>query len=226
VERVGIYHGMYLLRMEEALETDYPALQHFLGAGAFKDLVAAYVQVYPSRSYTLNRLGDHLPEFVKTAPGVPRREFCYDLARLELLATQVFDGPETKSLSADAIAAVPADAWERARLTPVAAFRLGSFRYPVNAYLTSTQNEGHDHPKVRLKDAWVAIFRHEYRVKRLDLTRPAYDLLADLTSGKSLGDALTAALKRSGRRGPGEDEMFVWFRDWVRMGMFAGVETD
>src|SRR5262245_32289965 len=50
VERVGIYHGMYLLRMEEALATDYPALKHFLGDEAFRALVRGYVQAHPSRS--------------------------------------------------------------------------------------------------------------------------------------------------------------------------------
>jgi len=225
VERVGIYHGMYLLRMEEALESDYPALQHFLGPSGFRTLVAGYVMAFPSRSYTLNRLGDHVPEYVKAAPGVPRREFCHDLARLELMVTQVFDGPETKSLPAEAIAAVPEDAWERARLTPVAAFRLGAFRYPVNAYLDSMRGESHDHPKPRLKDSRVAIFRRDYAVRRVDLTRPAYDLLADLVAGKPLGDAVTAALRRGSRRGPREDELFRWFRDWVSLGMFARVTS-
>lgn len=225
VERVGIYHGMYLLRMEEALESDYPGLQHFLGQESFRNLVAGYVEVHPSRSYTLNRLGDHFPEHVKTAPGLPRREFCYDLARLELLVSQVFDGPETKCLSAEAIAAVPEDAWDRARLTPVAAFRLGAFRYPVNPYLQSMRDEKHDHPKPRIKDAWVAIFRRDYRVRRLDLTRPAYDLLADLVAGKTLGEAVEAALRRGSKRGPREDELFGWFRDWVSSGVFARVDV-
>ena len=31
---------MYLLRMEEALGVDYPALQHFLGERGFRGLVA------------------------------------------------------------------------------------------------------------------------------------------------------------------------------------------
>jgi hypothetical protein len=225
VERVGIYHDMYLLRMEEALESDYPALQHFLGHQSFRKLVAGYVQAHPSRSYTLNRLGDHFPDYVKTAPGLPRREFCHELARLELLVCQVFDGPETKGLSKEAIAAVPADAWERARLTPVAAFRLGAFRYPVNAYLGSTQGEDHHHPKPRLKDTWVAIFRRDYRVRRLDLSRPAHDLLADIVSGKTLSDAVGAALLRRSKRGPTEDELFRWFRDWVALGMFSDVKT-
>jgi len=60
-ERVEIYHGMYLLRMVEAMETDYPALRHYLGGESFAALIEAYVTRYPSRSYTLHRLGDHLP---------------------------------------------------------------------------------------------------------------------------------------------------------------------
>ena len=40
-ERLAIYQGMYLLRMEEALETDYPALKHFLGDEAFSSWRAA-----------------------------------------------------------------------------------------------------------------------------------------------------------------------------------------
>ena len=226
VERVGIYHGMYLLRMEEALESDYPALQHFLGHQNFRTLVAGYVQAHPSRSYTLNRLGDHLPDYVAAAPGLPRREFCHELARLELLVTQVFDAPQTQGLSADAIAAVPAEAWERARLFPVAAFRMGAFRYPVNAYLESTKGDDHVHPKPRRRDAWVAIFRRDYRVRRLDLTRPAYELLGDLVAGRTLGEAVGLALRRSGKRGPSADDLFRWFRDWISAGMFARVELE
>ena len=106
-ERVGIYHGMYLGRMVEALESDYPALQRLLGRQGFADLVRGYIQAHPSRSYTLNRLGDHLPEFVAKAPGLRQRGFCHDLARLELAMSQVFDEEETPALTPEAIAAVP-----------------------------------------------------------------------------------------------------------------------
>ncbi|HXA65995.1 MAG TPA: DNA-binding domain-containing protein, partial [Bryobacteraceae bacterium] len=56
IERLEIYRDMYLPRMEEALAIDYPALKHFLGGQEFMRLVKRYVDVYPSRSYTLNRL--------------------------------------------------------------------------------------------------------------------------------------------------------------------------
>jgi Putative DNA-binding domain len=223
VERLGIYHDMYPLRMYDTLAADYPGLEHFLGHEAFDELVRAYTNVHPSRSYTLNRLGDHLPEFLKTA-SVRRPEFCHDLARLELAVTHVFDDEETPRLVEAEIAAVPPEAWERARLRPVAAFRLLSFRYPVNAYLQTVKDDDHDHPKARLKDEWVAIYRRDYGVFRLSLSRAAHDLLADLVAGIPLGEAIAPALRAGGKRAPSETELFRWFREWVSGGIFRAVE--
>lgn len=222
-ERLGVYHGMYLLRMYDALAFDYPALEHFLGPDRFRDLVRDYVQVFPSRSYTLNRLGDHLPEFLRTA-RVPRREFCCDLARLELAVTEAFDAPETPALGEEAIAAVPDEAWERARLRPVAALRLLEFRYPVNDYMQSVRDDDHHRPAGRAKNTWVAVYRRDYAVYRLDLTRAAHALLADLSAGAPLGEALTAAARRGGRPRPEPDVLFRWFREWISGGVFQSVE--
>jgi hypothetical protein len=224
-ERLSIYQGMYPLRMTDALAVDYPALQHFLGDDEFAALVRAYVQVFPSRSYTLNRLGDHLPDYLRDATGVRRRDFCHELARLELAMSHVFDAPETPPLSAEAIAAVPAEAWERARLRPIKAFRLLAFRYPVNAYFQSMKDDNHDHPRIRLKDTWVAIHRRNYRVYRFELTKSGYDLLRDLVEGTPLGEAVALAVQRGGRRAPRPEELYRWFREWVSGGMFQAVET-
>ena len=222
-QRLAIYHDMYPLRMYDALAGDYPGLEHFLGEDAFRRLVAEYTATHPSRSYTLNRLGDHLPEFVRTA-RVKRPGFCHDLARLELAITHVFDAEDTPRLSEAQIAAVREDEWQGAVLRPVSAFRLLAFRYPVNAYLQTVKDEDHDHPKARLLDEWVAVYRRDYGVFRLALTRASHDLLADLVSGTPLGAAVARALRAGRTRAPGEAELFRWFREWVSGGVFRAVE--
>jgi putative DNA-binding protein len=224
IDRVGIYHGMYLLRMNDALVSDYPALSHFLGDRGFFELVRAYVQKHPSRSYSLNRLGDHLPEYLRRAPGVTRRGFCVDLARLECSVAQAFDAEETPALSAEAIAALAEDAWEDARLQTVAGFRLLALRYPVNAYLQSVRDGRHDHPSTRRKDGWVVVYRKDYAVWRLELDRLGHELLSDLAGGLPLGKAVARAMRNS-RRGATEEALFRWFRLWVSCGLFRGVET-
>jgi hypothetical protein len=224
-ERLAIYHDMYILRMEEALESDYPALKHFLGDEGFRALVAGYVHAHPSRSYSLNFLGAHLPDFVRTAPGLRRRGFCHDLARLEQAVAEVFDAPEAEALRPEAIAAVPDAAWERARLVPIAAFRLLTLRYPVNAYLQSVRDERHGHPAARRRDSWVAVYRRQYTVRRQELDGAGYRLLADIASGKRLGDAVKAALRRGRGGRPTRAQLFRWFRGWMGAGMFKTVRT-
>jgi hypothetical protein len=183
------------------------------------------VQAHPPRSFTLAALGRHLPEFVGQAAFVRRRAFCHDLARLELAISEVFDAPETPALDEAAIAAVPAEAWEGARLLPIAAFRLLALRYPVSAYLDSLRDEQHRHPSAAQKDGWVAVYRRSYSVYRHDLTRAAHDLLADLFAGRTVGEAVAAALKRRGRARLPADDAFRWFRQWAAAGMFSEVRT-
>lgn len=224
-ERLAIYHDMYLLRMEEALESDYPALKHFLGDEGFRALVAGYVRAHPSRSYSLNFLGAHLPDYVRAAPGLRRRAFAHDLARLEQAVAEVFDAPEEEALGQEEIAAVPEAAWDGARLRPIAAFRLLALRHPVNAYLQSVRDETHDHPPARRRDSWVAVYRRGYTVRRQELDRADYRLLADIAAGKPLGRAVATALRRGRGERPTRKQLFNWFRGWVGAGMFGSVET-
>lgn len=222
VERVGVYQGMYLLRMIEALEGDYPAVAHFLGGEEFADLVTRYVQVHPSESYSFNRFGGRFPEFVRKSTGVRKKAFVADLARLELLVTEVFDARESPAWPAEEIARIPEEAWARAVFQPISAFRLGAFAFPVNAYLQSVKEDDHDHPVVGRKATWVAVWRKKYEVWRLELSKPAYDLLHALARGRPFGKAVAQAAR--GLQGRAGDQLFRWLRDWVAEGMFQGVE--
>ncbi|MFV2071730.1 MAG: putative DNA-binding domain-containing protein [Thermoanaerobaculales bacterium] len=222
-ERVGVYHGMYLMRMEEALETDYAVLRYRLGPEAFSELVEDYVQRFPSRSYTLNRLGDHLPQFLADEEDRPDAEFLHDLARLELAMTQVFDEQEAPVLGAEDLEAVAPEAWETAVLRPIPAFRLLAFKHAVIPDLIA-YHEDRPSPRPRWRATWVALYRHDYSVLRLELSRAEFDLLKALAGGTSLGEALaTAALKQKSTRQ--RAQIFKWFRTWVAAGLFTAIDT-
>jgi len=223
-DRVGIYRGMFLARLQEALESDFPGLLHFLGRKRFSDLVGGYVDRYPSRSYTLNRLGDHLPEYIRSSPGIVRRDFLYELARFELLMSRLFDAEESPVLTPEAIAAVPPECWETARLKPVAALSVQALRYPVGTWLEAVRR-GNPRPATRRKNHWAVVYRRQYALRWLDLSRPAYRLLHALVSGVPLGEALSGVL-RGGRQPVGEVQLFSWFRGWVTEGLFQAVELE
>jgi len=222
-ERVGVYHGMYLMRMEEALSTDYPVTRYHLGDDAFAQLVEDYVQRYPSRSYTLNRLGDHLPQFFSEQSGRPQAGFLQDLARLELAMTQVFDEQESPVLSSEELEAIPQDAWGEARLRPIAAFRLLAFKHAVVPHLVAF-HEDRPSPSPRRRASWVTFYRRDYSTLRLELTRAEHDMLRALIGGTPLGEALAtaASTQKSSRQ---RAQIFRWFRTWLAEGLFTAIEV-
>jgi hypothetical protein len=225
-ERVEIYQGMYPLRMQEAIETDYPGVAHFLGAEGFAELVSAYTEVHPSTSYTLNRLGDHLPGFIAERRSLRHRPFLTDLARLELAMTEAFDAEESPVLGEAGLAALDPERLAFARLSVVASLRLVEVRYNVDDYLTSVREaeDGgpHSHPKPKLTPTSIAVFRRNYGVCRLPVSPAAYSVLEDLKAGRgTVGEIVTAALKRRGKRAASPDDFSRWFRSWTSEGMLS-----
>ncbi len=199
-ERVLIYNGMYLSRFAEALAVDYPALAHFLGEDDFNALAARYVQKHPSTSYTLNRLGDSLPEFLT---GFER-----DLARLELAMTVVFDEEETPAAD---LTQLPADRAESMRLIPIKAMRVLALNYNSNECFQAFRDDEQMRPQ-RHKN-YLLVHRKDYAVYRTPITRKAHDFLRELASEKTIGDAIVHVR-------PSQHELFEWFRDWSAAGLF------
>ena len=217
VERIGIYQGMYLHRMRDALAADYPGLLHALGENGFFDFVRSYVRRHPSRSYTLNRLGDHVPAYLARARRLPHRPFLADLARLELAVTEVFD--------AEAAAPVrrlrPAGVGEATVFRPSSTLRFLSLRHPVGPYLDAVRADRS--PRIpRPARTRIALWRSGTSVRRLDLSRGADALLRRLAAGRPLGAALMSLSARERRNLPAR-EVTKLFRSAVSRGLLTPV---
>jgi hypothetical protein len=222
-ERVEIYHGMYLLRMEEALGSDYPATKHFLGDETFTELVREYIQRHPSRSYTLNRLGDHLPKFFSDEPDRENAAFLHDLASAELAITQAFDAEESPRLTSEQVQSIPQESWAAARLRPAASLRLLETRHPVTDHLNAAKRDL-PAPNARRKASYLVVWRKDYSVFQMELTRTEFVLLRSLAGGAPLGEAVAQALT-SLKSSESQKKVFKWFRTWIGEGMFSAVEV-
>jgi hypothetical protein len=160
-QRLAIYANAYYARLIECLRDVFPVLVQVLGVEIFDGFAFDYLQRYPSRSYTLDRLADSFPRFLEeTRPDRPPAvegespppawpDFLIDLATLELTIAKVFDGPgaegEPLLAPADLLAlGNGADlgtgaGFAAARLVPVPCLRLLRFSYPVNAFYTAAR---------------------------------------------------------------------------------------
>lgn len=221
LQRLEIYRGMYLLRMEEALSIDYPAVRHLVGAEAFFSLVADYVEVHPSRSYTLDHVGRHFSEFLARSSH-SQAGLLGDLARLEFAMCEVFHEPETPVLSPLDLAAIAPDDWEWARLEPIAALRLLETDYPANEYFTAYNNDRQPPADLGPRANRVVVWRQQFKVWRMPLEPAAMQLLQLLASGLPLGQALGTTAAASPLA---EEQLFDWFSSWVGEGMFSRITT-
>lgn len=232
-ERLSIYANAYYARLLECLGACFPVLKRALGDEVFDSFGFEYLQRYPSRSYTLDRLGENFARFLdETRPdretgGSPDwPDFLIDLAMLEWTIAKVFDGPGVEGqplLTLEALQAFLPERFAEARLMPVVCLRLLASRYPVNAYFTAARQarEGEEVPTPEPAAEQVAILRRDYVVRRYPLTAPQHALLQAIQAGSTVGEAIAAAAAASDL----DDDALAtalrsWFRFWSAEGFF------
>jgi hypothetical protein len=239
LERLQIYGNAYYARLLECLREEFPGLRHAVGDDAFDAFAVGYLQKYPSESYTLAQLAGRFPQFLtetrpaddEGASGVPTwPDFLIDLARLERIYSDVFDGPGVEGellIQPAELQAIPPDLWPAVRLRCVPCFRLETFRYPVHAYLTAVRqkSEGAEVPLPAPHPTLLAITRRDYVVRRYPLTAVQWELLRAIAGGAALEEALCAAVAATEVE---FEELAAalpgWFREWTAAPFFAAIE--
>jgi hypothetical protein len=238
-ERMGIYANAYYARLLECLAAYFPMLQKTLGEEIFEGFAFEYLQQYPSKSYTLDRLGENFARFLEETRPEPEEweepgavgwpDFLIDLAVLEHAINRVFDGPGVEGqplLTAEALRSFPAERFAEARLVPVPCLRLLTFRFPVNAYYTAIRRaeEGEEVPVPDPEPEHLALTRRDFVVRRYPLNSAQHALLEKILAGAPVGEALAAAAETSGLEDDAlAAELQSWFRLWVAEGFFQSI---
>lgn len=235
IERLQVYANAYYARLLECLRGEFPALVHALGQETFDGFAFAYLQTYPSTSYTLGNLGRNFPRFLKETrpadaadderPSWP--DFLIDLATVERTYSEVFDGPGIEGeqiLQAEDLITVLPEKWPEARLVPVPCLRLLTLTYPVHEYISAVRHN----TEAVMPDSsttHLVVTRRNYVVRRRAVSLVEYDLLAALAGGDAVGLAIERAANAPGV----EFEEFAtqlqqWFQTWAAAAYFQTIE--
>lgn len=229
LERLAVYGDAYHARLIECLATEFPATRRLAGAEAFGNFVIEYVTSFPSRSYTLARLGDHFAEHLqRTRPPRAAAEsspdwadLLVDVARVERCLSEVFDGPgdeETQTASQAPPAADPLCV----QLRTAQSLRLLEVRFPVLDVLREFGTGTFTSPP-QPRATFLAIHRRDYRVWRRELSPAAHAFLGALHSAEPLGAAVGAAA--ACWEGPAQELPVAiqdWCHDWTSAGILLG----
>ena len=212
-ERLAVYQHAYVARLLEVLRELFPCTRFAVGDDLFDQFAAGYLRRYPPHSYTLGRLADRWVEYLdETRPAdADWGGFIVEVARLEQAIDRVFDGPGPEALPPFSL---PADAGGDLKLTFVPGFELHAFQFPITTYFTAWK-AGEMPPWPGRSEQFIALFRRDYIVRRHELSREQFELLAALKRGSSLAESLAEI--------PDADPADVrsWFVQWTAAGFFA-----
>jgi hypothetical protein len=240
-ERLEIYNRQYWFRLLSSMMEDFPGLRAVLGDRRFDAMCKAYLVDCPSRSFTLRNLGAQLESWLRKHPrwAGPKHALAVDIARLEWADIEAFDGAAEPVLRPENLGA---DAGANLRLKLQPYVRLLDLKYPVDDLLLEVRKEEdedtdfasnafqerHKRKRVqavaKLKPAaiFLAVHRVDDSVYFRRIEREEFAILSALRAGKTLGQAIEAAFKKS--TVPVQERATVlqdWFQNWSTLGWFS-----
>lgn len=239
-QRFDVYAYAYQARLVECLREEFATLCQFLGQDVFDGLAVAYLQAHPSQSYTLADLGARFPAFMQQAAAALTDEadnesetaengsqFLIELATLERLYAEVFDGPGIEGLSLispDELKKISPDQWPEVRFEAAPCLKLMEFAYPVHEFVTACR-QGSEPPVPEPRPTRLVVTRRQYVVRRVPVAETQFRLLGLLSNGMPLGEALeTTAANGDDIDGLVKDVQ-QWFYEWTASGFFIGVRS-
>jgi len=211
-DQLAVYVNGYRFRLRDVVAMDYPVLTHAMGKDAFDQLVMDFVDSIPADHFNVGRYAAKLPKFLATHTA--SNPFLIELCKLETAISQLADKQETAALEPKHLEGMTPEMLMESQLFPRVALRLFSFNYPVNDYYRAVQDN--QSPTLPSKQpSYLAVFRHEDTMWRLDLEKLEYQLLQRLFAGDTVGDALDDLDESI------TESLSKWFSRWIRNGLLA-----
>ena len=228
-ERLRVYANAYLARIESVLREDFGALSAALGEGGFGDLVRLYLMAHPPCGYSIGRVGERLPSFLREpATEAFRRRFPFaaDLAALEWAITDVFDERDADLLASDVLARLPAEAWAELHLELVPAQRVLELAWPVQR-IRDAWSAASDLPALTSVPTTLLVWRHAEAVYQRALPPDEAHALACVRRGDDFG-GLCEEIAAFDPRADAAPRMLEMLRRWLADGLIsaaAGAES-
>lgn len=242
-ERLEIYNRVYWFRILDCIYDDYPGLRAILGERKFMRLVTAYLARYPSSSFTLRDLGQHLEKFLSERPEMiaPNRKLALDMARFEWAQVLAFDGEARPRIQTDDLLETTPT---KLRLALQPYLSLLELYYAVDKFLVAVKKREADvlrdeasntfeaMPRIALRKRrlhlpkreriYLAVHRYENTLYFKRLEPEAFAILQELARGQTLEKACATAFARSKRTNADwSRRVQEWFHDWSALGWFC-----
>jgi hypothetical protein len=192
-ENFSIYRHNTQHAFHATLGLSFPVLQRRVGSDYFRQLAHRYRERCPSRSGDLHWVGRGFAEFLADHLRDGEYAWLADLARLEWAREAASVSVEHAAIGADTLASIAPEALEHVVFTLQPSLTLIASPFPVFSVWFANQADTAPPVDQSLGDERGMV---RIRADRVEVARLAPDLfsfLSALTTGATLGEAMTAA---------------------------------
>jgi len=189
VQRLGIYADAYLLRLDEALRSNYPKLHLLLGDDDFLTLTRHYLAQYPSQRPSIRPFGDQLAGFLAQAPGYAGLPILAELARFEWALGCAFDAADAPTAGLPELSKLADEDWPDLRPRFQPSLRLLTLEWnTVPVWQALDEEQTPPAPEQGIKQGW-AVWRQDLQPRYRSLAQDEATLLLTLLNAQSFSTA-------------------------------------
>ncbi|HQS99137.1 MAG: hypothetical protein B7Y26_11780 [Hydrogenophilales bacterium 16-64-46] len=218
-QRLGIYHNAYRVRLADTLRDTYEKTWSYLGDTRFDACARAYIDAHPPRHRSLRDYGAQFPDWLDAQ--FPADRDIAELARMDWLLRQAFDGPDAAALGIESLAPLAAEQWETLILHPLPTLALLPLQFNTPAIWTALERGETPPVAQRLDDAaGLCIWRREWQPHFRTIEAQEFAALQALRQGMRFADVCQSlAAGCDDAQGRLAQYLHTWFAD----GLIAGV---
>ncbi|MGF7000944.1 HvfC/BufC family peptide modification chaperone [Paraburkholderia sp. GAS32] len=217
--RIGLYRGNVRTHWRAALANAYPVLLALVGDAWFDALSIAYARAHPSQSGDLNSFGDQLPAFIGKYERDRRYRYFGDVARLEWSLHVAYFAADVTPFTPQQWLEVGEDRLLDSQLIVNPACTALASRHAIIDIWMAHQ-PGSILPRRLHVSTWTLVVRPRWRPTILVHSAAAHAAFVALQGGKTLNEALDAALALD----PEFDFTSQW-QTWISATAITGAVT-
>ncbi|MCB1376801.1 MAG: putative DNA-binding domain-containing protein [Alphaproteobacteria bacterium] len=192
--RFSVYRNNVSAALIGALRVRFPVTEQLTGSAFFAAMAGSFAERHRPRSPVLINYGGEFPDHVagfEPAAAVP---YLADVARLEDLWWLSYHAAEATPLSVDALAAVRAEDWARARFRIHPSAAVARFNHAAVS-IWHAHHGGRPFRDIATgTPEWALVSRPFAEVSIRGLSHQAHDFLAGLIAGAGLVEVLDQML--------------------------------
>jgi hypothetical protein len=113
--QLGIYANAYVMRLIEALRSNYPALHHALGDEDFDGMARRYLESHPSTHASIRWFGGALARFLRDRDPYRRVPALSELAAFEWAVRHTIDAADAERQTTESLLSVRLESWGELR---------------------------------------------------------------------------------------------------------------